>query len=174
MGQLKPLREFLQAAGGRLPEGWLYLPASRNWTLNTEGMVIGNHLLTDAEMFDEDTPLVAHTNNLISTLDTGTIEDIDKVARTLQDPPSDDLLLEAFLYYFNFDAFLPSIGAPDPPPLHVVIHNIDRSFYDSLGLEDASKKCRRDGCQRGVVSLSVLCRVHHFESVRGKKCPFDD
>ncbi len=171
---MKPLRELLRAAGHRLPEGWLYLPANRNWTLDTDGMVIDIDSLTDTEMFDEDTPLVAHSNGLISTLDAATIEDIHKAARTLQDPPSDDLLLEAFMYYHRFDAFLPSVGAPDPPPAHVVIHNIDRRFYDSLGPEDGSRKCRKDGCQRGVVSLSVLCRVHHFESVRGKPCPFDD
>ena len=171
---MKPLRELLRAAGHRLPAGWLYLPASRNWTLDTDGMIINTDSLIDAEMVDEDTPVVAHANNLVPTLDAATIEDIHQATRSLQDPPSDDLLLEAFLYYHRFDAFLPGIGAPDPPPAHVVIHNLDRNFYDALGTEDGAKKCRKDGCQRGVVRLSVLCRVHHFESVRGKQCPFDD
>jgi len=114
------------------------------------------------------------SNDLICTLDSGTIEDIYSGAGRLQNPPSDDLLLQAFMYYFRFDAFLPQIDAPDLPPAHIAIRNIDRTFYESLGPENLSKKCKRDGCNRGTISLSVLCRVHHFESVKGKPCPFDD
>jgi hypothetical protein len=50
----------------------------------------------------------------------------------------------------------------------------DRRFYDSLGPEASSRKCKRDECERGVVSLSVFCRVHHYESVQGRTCPFND
>jgi hypothetical protein len=49
----------------------------------------------------------------------------------------------------------------------------DREFYDSLGEERADTRCRRSGCARGAVSLSVLCRVHHFESIQGRPSPFD-
>lgn len=49
---------------------------------------------------------------------------------------------------------------------------LDRDFYDSLGLERPDKPCRRDGCSRGSVSQSVLCRVHHYESLRKLPSPF--
>lgn len=50
----------------------------------------------------------------------------------------------------------------------------DRRFYDSLGPEDGSPACRRDGCSRRTLLNSVLYRVHHFRSIRGRPCPFTD
>jgi hypothetical protein len=50
----------------------------------------------------------------------------------------------------------------------------DRKFYDVLGEERADVPCRRAGCSRGAVEFSALCRVHHFESIRGRPSPFDD
>jgi len=50
----------------------------------------------------------------------------------------------------------------------------DRKFYQLLGSESETELCRRDGCQRGRISHSALCRVHHFESIRERPCPFDD
>lgn len=49
----------------------------------------------------------------------------------------------------------------------------DREFYDLLGPERLSVACRK-ACGRGCISHSVFCRPHHFESVRGRPCPFDD
>jgi len=49
----------------------------------------------------------------------------------------------------------------------------DRSFYDFLGPECSDKPCQHVNCQRGAISQSVLCSVHHFESVRGRTCPFN-
>lgn len=51
---------------------------------------------------------------------------------------------------------------------------IDREFYDSLGTERGDAQCRKHGCKRGAVSLSVFCRVHHFESVCKRPSPFND
>lgn len=50
----------------------------------------------------------------------------------------------------------------------------DRAFYEALGEERADVRCREQGCARGAISLSVLCRVHHFEMVQKKPCPFAD
>jgi len=50
----------------------------------------------------------------------------------------------------------------------------DRDFYEFYGPEDISRPCRREGCERGTVNLSVLCRPHHFESTKGKPCPWKD
>ncbi len=48
-----------------------------------------------------------------------------------------------------------------------------RAFYDSLGEERTNQPCRKDGCTRGAVELSVFCRPHHYESLRHDPCPFD-
>jgi hypothetical protein len=48
----------------------------------------------------------------------------------------------------------------------------DREFYDSLGPERESPPCRREGCNRGAVQFSVLCRRHHVESLTGRACSF--
>lgn len=46
------------------------------------------------------------------------------------------------------------------------------AYYDSLGSECPDIKCRRQNCERGAVKFSVLCRIHHFESIRQRPCPF--
>jgi hypothetical protein len=47
----------------------------------------------------------------------------------------------------------------------------DRQFFESLGPEDPSRRCRQPGCPRGTVKFSVLCAAHHFEDLRGKPYP---
>lgn len=44
----------------------------------------------------------------------------------------------------------------------------DRQYIANMGPESLTEKCRRDGCQRGRVSLSVLCAIHHFEMLLGR------
>lgn len=51
---------------------------------------------------------------------------------------------------------------------------LDRAFYDQLGPELSDAVCRTDGCTRGRIQYSVLCKVHHFCKMRGKPCPFSD
>jgi len=51
---------------------------------------------------------------------------------------------------------------------------LDRQFYLSLGAESKAELCTEANCKRGRVSLSVSCRVHHFESVMRRPCPFED
>jgi hypothetical protein len=49
----------------------------------------------------------------------------------------------------------------------------DREFYNSLGSEDSSRSCKHEGCQRGAILNSVLCKPHHFEMIERRDCPFD-
>ena len=51
---------------------------------------------------------------------------------------------------------------------------LDRDFYDRLGPERATVPCRHAGCPKGAISNSVFCRVHHFESICHRPCPFHD
>jgi hypothetical protein len=50
----------------------------------------------------------------------------------------------------------------------------DREFYDTLGPERPGEPCRAPGCAKGTIRFSVLCRSHHFESVRGRPSPPSD
>jgi hypothetical protein len=49
-----------------------------------------------------------------------------------------------------------------------------RGFYEILGEERPDVICRKEGCKRGAIHQSVLCRVHHFENVWRRPCPFSD
>jgi len=68
----------------------------------------------------------------------------------------------------------PPRTAAEEAALRRLLVSVDREFYTSLGDEREDVPCRRAGCVRGSVIHSVLCRPHHFESVRGKPSPFDD
>jgi hypothetical protein len=48
----------------------------------------------------------------------------------------------------------------------------DRQFFNLLGTEDAARPCKRIGCTRGRIVGSALCKVHHFEQLRNRPCPF--
>jgi hypothetical protein len=167
------LVDIVRNAKREIPKGWLFLPNNQDWTINTRGIVIDIDSLDESEVNENETPIFADEKNLIITLDGGTLESIYVCADRLENSPSDQILLEAFIYYYRFDAFLPKLGAADPPPTKVVIHNMDRQFYDSLGEENSNSKCKQNSCDRGIVNFSVFCRVHHFESIKEKLCPFD-
>lgn len=166
------LREVLQQATREQPDVWLYLPGEREqWTLDTEAFLINPE-------FDEQTdepvlPDGLAQRGLREALDTQTISDCVQWADGLAGRPDDAVRLESFLYYYRFDAFLPKIGAPDPPPFEETRRRLDLEFYDRLGPEEASRPCKRDGCGRGSVQHSVLCRRHHFEMIQHRDCPFD-
>ena len=55
-----------------------------------------------------------------------------------------------------------------------ILREADYAFYRRLGLERSDVTCKHTGCTRGAIALSVFCRVHHFEQVRKKACPFND
>lgn len=171
---MKPIIKILRDAGRVMPEGWLFLPEDGEWGHDTEGAIIDCDSLEETEFDGREMPIFAVQKGLVETLDGGTLSEIYHCAARLEDPLSDETLLEAFDYYYKFDAFLPQAGAPDPPSNEEILVNIDRRFYNSLGGESLEILCRHDGCQRGTVRFSVFCRVHHFEKLQGKVCPFED
>ena len=171
---MKTLIQILrQALNSEIEEGWIYLPKDKKWSLNSPAIVLDLDEMDESEVDEEDLPILAKQKNLIETLDCSTIEDIVDVARRdIQDPPSDDLLFEAFLYYYNYDAFLPERGFK-PPPTEQILHDLDLDFYNQLGEESSEIKCKKDDCGRGKIEMSVYCRVHHFEMIKKKQCPFN-
>ena len=79
----------------------LFLPSDRNWTVYTEGAILD----TENEE-DPDNPIFAQTHRLIGTLGIAEIQDIISNAKQ-QDPAADvSRLLQAFLFYYDNDAFI--------------------------------------------------------------------
>ena len=152
-----------------LPEGWLYL---REGELSASTECV---FLTDEDYSDDEDPesKAAQLGFPVEGLDTQTLEDVCAGALALDPSGSDTLLVHAFDYYRRFDAFLPGLNAGNPPSPEEVRLSLDRQFYDSLGNEARGTACRREGCERGAVHLSVFCRKHHFESIRKRPCPFE-
>jgi hypothetical protein len=152
---------------------WLYIAGSAaDLTLSTEADL-------GCPEFDEDSdeeiePVGFAERGLRSTIDVDTLTHCIEWADRLSHSRDDDAALDVIRYYIRFDAWPETLNAPDPPPADEVLRRLDREFSDKLGPESSSKTCRRDGCERGVVSLSVFCRRHHFENVRKRPYPFDD
>jgi len=164
---------FLEdARRGMLPEGWLYLPKVEARRLDTPCLLVTD---PDPPRDDRYIPLVAAEQGFdVEGLDSQSIEGVVAWARCFRDPPDAALMLEGFVYYCEYDAFPESPGAGPPPPWEEIQRQLDREFYDALGTERAHTTCRHDGCTKGPVEHSVMCRVHHFEMIKGRPCPFDD
>lgn len=155
------------AAAGSLDDGWLYFPQSDSPGLDTVCLLVTSD--------EEDTQSIANGLGFpFEGLDTPTIEDTANAARQFHEQPSDELLLESFLYYWRFDAWLPEPGAPEPPPWEETKLKLDREFFESLGLERSDVSCKSDGCTKGAIQHSVFCLKHHFEMVKKEQCPFTD
>lgn len=164
------LSELLRSSIDRsLPEGWLFLQ-DKEVSASTECVFLTGEDYSD----DEDVEIkAAQLGFPVEGLDTQTLEDVCAGALALDPYASDALLVRAFDYYRRFDAFLPGSDAGDPPSPEEVLLRLDRQFYDSLGAEVNGTACRREGCERGAVRLSVFCRKHHCESIRKRPCPFE-
>lgn len=156
-----------RASRGPIPPGWLFLP--KNWkTWNAE---------TPAYMFDDDVQQreeEAAELGYESTIEAAMVEDLVTAAREHLKANSFEGWLDVLTYYVRFDAFPPKLGAPDPPTGREAMLLYDRTFYDSLGEERAEVACSEAGCKRGAINFSVMCKVHHFEQIRRRPCPFND
>jgi hypothetical protein len=155
------------ALNKQLEDGWLYLPDRSTPTANTECLIVGYNV---SELEPED--LAASLGFSTEGLDTQTLEDVASCAAGFESPPSENLLVESFIYYWLFDAWLPFPGAPEPPSPEEAQLIASRQFYESLGQERNESPCKASGCSRGAIACSIYCRVHHFEMVRKEPCPF--
>lgn len=48
----------------------------------------------------------------------------------------------------------------------------DRQFWDLLGPDVGPENCREGECSRLRAKDTVFCRVHHWEKVQHRTCPF--
>lgn len=153
-----------EAANRRLQDAWIYFQDRAEIELESPCLVVGE--------VEEPPEFAAALGFPLEGLDMPSIEDCAAWAQHHENPPSDELLLCAFRYYWRFDAFPSHPWAPDPPPAEEVRKSIALKFYRRLGPERPDVPCRHEGCNNGAIQHSVLCRVHHYESVRNEPCPF--
>jgi hypothetical protein len=165
------LRELFHSPPANKGGGWLFLSGDvSTWTLDTEAFFPDLDDEGNTEVPEEDGTVL----DLQEVLDLKTVEDVVSWADRLVGESDDRVRFESLIYYYRFDAFLPEVGAPDPPKVswEESVRQADLEFYDRLGVERPDKPCREPGCTRGSVLFSVLCRPHHFRSIKQKECPF--
>ena len=127
----------------------------------------------DAESESEDPAEIAEREGFpYEGLDIPAVQECVKWAEKLELPVTDELLRESYAYYWEYDAFLPYPGAPEPPPADVILEKQDREFIESLGPERPGTRCAVPGCFFGTVAYSAFCKVHHFENVIGRPVSF--
>lgn len=66
------------------------------------------------------------------------------------------------------------VRAADPPPVETPQQRWDREFYNKLGPEDASRPCKHEGCNRGAIPNSAMCKRHHFKMIQRRDYPCND
>ena len=81
----------------------LFLPDSEEWTLETKGIIWDPD---DVECDEDEVPKIAEKNGLFCGLDITTIQEIVDNARQQNVNCDAEYLFEAFLYYWNNDAFI--------------------------------------------------------------------
>ena len=155
-------------------DDWLFIAGDAvDLSLDTEAEL--SPVETDEENeFEEILPAGYFERGLRSTIDYQTLEDCIQWSDRLTGKADDLAASKIIRYYLRFDAWPDRLDAPDPPPAHEIIARLDREFYEKLGEERPGTKCKRDECTRGTVQFSVLCRPHHFESIKGKPSPYTD
>ena len=163
------LARFLQLArDGDLVDGMLYLPLGEP-TLTTECLFHVYSADHDPMRSADQARVQGFPQAALNTHD---LHAMMESAEHLSPAPTDAQYLRAFEYYWRFDAWLPELDSEDPLTGDKAHLRDDLAFLQSLGEERMDLPCRREGCDRGAVSYSVLCARHHFESIWGRT-PFE-
>jgi hypothetical protein len=102
------LRDVIGDIDTQNSRAWLYLPAEKPWTLESEAQVLESDEVPP-EMEDEPdagVPELAKQLGLIQVLPITVVQDIVANANA-QHPGADGaMLLSALIYYYNHDAFM--------------------------------------------------------------------
>lgn len=111
MGENLLLRDVLRDPTGYDYRCWLYLPEDEPWSLDSIAMPLRDEDISPEEELDPDAgiPEIAKQNLLMRSLEITTVEEIRvNLQQQIGDPETltDELLLEAFLYYYDNDAFM--------------------------------------------------------------------
>jgi hypothetical protein len=98
--QLPTFRSVLASIDDQ-PNHWLFLPASEDWHLDSPCAV----LTTDDLEPDEEIPAFAREHDLTCALDVAAVQDVVSNASQQLGTPTIEQLFDAFLYYYDNDAF---------------------------------------------------------------------
>lgn len=100
---VRALRDVLEQIHN-LPWGhWLYLPRDQDWTLDSECAVLDPD---EIENDDDEAPRFAIEQGLRDALGVQTVQMIVANAEEQVGDPTMDELLDAFLYYYDHDAYI--------------------------------------------------------------------
>ena len=99
-----------KAKCGKLGDGFLYLPNSEEWTMDSACVVIDKSSLSEEDVNQFGYPLFAIENDLGTTFATWFIPELIQKAGELENPLSESKLLEAIKYYYENDNFMPGNG----------------------------------------------------------------
>src|SRR5437773_2710427 len=100
-------RDALLDISSKPTTAWVYLPADKNWNLNSESAVLESEEVPP-EMEDQPdagVPEFAKQHQLIQALPVTVIQDIVTNARAQKPNANIDDLFRAFEYYYKHDAF---------------------------------------------------------------------
>lgn len=104
---MNSFQEVLETAFERSTREWLYLPFDREWSLASEATTLESEEVPP-ELEDEPdagVPIIAKRNNLMQVMPVATLQDIIVNAKMYKPEISNQQLFEAFLFYYNNDAF---------------------------------------------------------------------
>ena len=128
--QFMKIRDILRQATQKQPPAWLFLPDNYwEWTLDTEAILVD--YLKPFLSTRKPRIRLFHRNwfpKFRETIDTQPIADCVGWADRLSGRDDDAVRFESLVYYIRFDAFLPRIGAPEPPPAEEIMRNADLEF----------------------------------------------
>lgn len=102
MEKLMALRDILNHIEKFEWSDALFLPEDETWSLDTQAAIIDPD---DVEDESDEVPKFARDNNFMYALDVQTIKGIIKNAYEQKAECTDEDLIEAFLYYYDNDAF---------------------------------------------------------------------
>jgi hypothetical protein len=77
---LTRLVDIIRDTKRAIPKGWLFLPNNKEWTIDTQGIVIDIDSLEESEVNEKEMPIATEEANLIITLGGGTLESINTCA----------------------------------------------------------------------------------------------
>jgi len=104
---MKTLKEILLSIEGHSALAWVYLPADKNWNLDSPSAVLESEEVPP-ELEDEPdagVPEFAKQNGLIQALPVTTVQDIVSNAKAQKPDATVVDLLKAFEFYYRHDAF---------------------------------------------------------------------
>ncbi len=101
--ELVTIREVLSNAENLKWSDALFLSDAEEWTLDSRGIIWDPD---DVESDEAEVPEIAERNGLYCSMNISTIQEIVENAKQQAGNCSVEILFEAFLYYWDQDAFL--------------------------------------------------------------------